>query len=201
MLRQMRRIKDLRELTIRATDGDIGKLEDLYFDDHTWSVRYLVVNTGSWLLGRRVLLAPVSVSGFEDSAAVMQIGLTREEVRNSPPVDTQKPISRQYEEEYYRYYGWVPYWGAGAVMGPYPPPPRAIARVSKNEEVPASEIRQTHLRATSEVTGYYVEALDGEIGHVEDLVVDDRDWVVSYFEVDTRNWWAGKKVLVSRTWI
>lgn len=201
MLRQLRRVKDLEQLTLHATDGDIGDLEDLYFDDHTWSVRYLVVNTGSWLSGRRVLIAPMMVAGMEDSTAAMEFRITREQVRNSPPVDTDQPISRQYEEEYYKYYGWIPYWGAGPAADPYPPPPRAIARVSKQAQVPASDIRQTHLRASSEVTGYYIEALDGEIGHVEDLIIDDQDWVVSYFEVDTRNWWPGKKVLVSRTWI
>lgn len=201
MMRQLRKAKDLRQSTIHAVDGEIGKPEEFYFDDSTWSVRYLIINTGSWLLGRRVLIAPVVIIDIDDSTNTIKISLTQEQVRNSPPVDTKKPISRQYEEEYYRYYQWAPYWGAGVAAEPYPPPPRGIARSLDEDEVSTRDIRQTHLRSSDEVTNYYIEARDGEIGHVEELIVDDQDWIVGYFEVDTRNWWPGKKVLVSRTWI
>ncbi len=201
MLRQLRKAKDLEKLTIHAVDGEIGKPEEFYFDDSTWSVRYMVINTGSWLLGRRVLIAPAVVTDIDDGAHAIKITLTQEQVKNSPLVDTRKPISRQYEEEYYRYYEWAPYWGAGVVAEPYPPPPRGIARALDEEEVSTRDIRQTHLRSSDEVTGYTIEAKDGEIGHVKELIIDDQDWIVGYFEVDTRNWWPGKKVLVSRTWI
>ena len=201
MIRRLRRVKELRRLTIQAADGDIGNPEELYFDDATWSIRYLVVNTGGWLLGRRVLLAPAAIKFIDEPTKAIKVALTQEQVRNSPPVDVKKPISRQYEEEYYRYYGWAPYWGAHVAAEPYPPPPRAIAKALKEDEVSKDDIRQTHLRSSDEVTGYYIEARDGEIGHVEELIVDDQDWIVAYFEVDTRNWWPGKKVLVARTWI
>ena len=201
MIRQLRRAKDLRQLTIQAADGEIGNPEAFYFDDSNWAVRYLIINTGSWLLGRRVLIAPAAVKFIDDPTQSIRVGLTREQVRNSPPVEARKPISRQYEQEYYKYYGWAPYWGAGVAAEPYPPPPRVIAKSLKDDEVSPEEIRQTHLRSSAEVTGYYIEAQDGALGHVEDLIIDDQDWIVGYFEVDTRNWWPGKKVLVSRTWI
>ena len=201
MIRQLRKARDLQRLTIHAVDGEIGKPEELYFDDSTWSVRYLVINTGTWLLGRRVLIAPVVITEIDDSASAIKISLTQEQVRNSPLVDTKKPISRQYEEEYYRYYEWAPYWGAGVAVEPYPPPPRGIARSLDADDISTRDIRQTHLRSSNEVRGYNIEARDGEIGHVEELIIDDESWTVAYFEVDTRNWWPGKKVLVSRTWI
>jgi hypothetical protein len=137
---------------------------------------------------------------YRRSHEIDQAALTQEQVRNSPPVDTKIPISRQYEQEYYQYYGWAPYWGAGVAAEPYPPPPRVIAKAFE-DSASTGEIRQTHLRSSDEVKGYYIEARDGEIGHVEELIIDDQDWIVGYFEVDTRNWWPGKKVLVSRTWI
>jgi uncharacterized protein YrrD len=201
MLRQLHRVRDLRRLTIAAKDGEIGKPEDLYFDDRAWSVRYLVVNTGGWLLGRRVLLAPQVIDSINDQKDTIEVDLTRDQIKTSPPFDSEKPISRQYELEYYKHFDWVPYWGAGIAAEPYPPPPRLIAKGLNEDQVPAEEIRQTGLRSSVEVTGYSIEAIDAEIGHVEDLVVDDQDWIVNFFEVDTRNWWPGKKVLVSRTWI
>jgi hypothetical protein len=140
----------------------------MYFDDRSWAVRYLIVKTG-WLLGRLVLLAPMAVSEIDEANRTMRINLTKEQIEHSPPIDTAKPISREYEVAYYRHFRWAPYWGPGTTP---------------------------HLRSSQEVTGHTIEATDGAIGHVEDLVVDDEDWVVRYVEVDTRNWLPGKKVLV-----
>ena len=189
------------KLTVRASDGEIGKAEQLYFDDHTWAVRYFVVTTGTWLLGPRVLLVPMAVEGIHDEEKVLQVNLTRQQVENSPALDSQMPISRKYEEEYFKHYGWTPYWGVDAGTEPYPPPPRVIAKSLPDDEVPARDIRQSYLRSSAEVTGYFIQARDGEIGHVEDFLIDDHDWTVRYLEVDTRNWWPGKKVLVSPAWI
>jgi hypothetical protein len=202
MRQRFRRVKELRQFTIRATDGDVGTPEEIFFDDETWAVRYLVVNTGSWLTGRRVLIAPMAVSDIDDSEQILQVNLTRRQVEASPTVDTEKPISRQYEEEYYKHYEWTPYWGSAmGAEAHMPPSARTLAKSVDAEQVPTGEIEESHLRSSAEVTGYYIEARDGEIGHVEDFVVDHKDWSIGYLEVDTRNWWPGKKVLVSPTWI
>lgn len=197
MLRQLRKLSDLRQYAIHATDGDIGRPEEVYFDDGTWAIRYLVVNTGTWLLGRRVLITPVAIGNLDDSTRILSLNLTRGRVKDSPPVDTEKPISRQYEEEYHRHYGWPRYWNASLMPGPRIAPPPLLTPPPGVE----AHVENLHLRSSAEVTGYYIEARDGEIGHVEDFIIDDRDWVVRYLEVDTQNWWPGKKVLVGLAWV
>ena len=199
-MRQLRRIRELKQFTLHATDGEVGSVEELYFDDESWAVRYLVVNTGSWLLSRRVLLPPMAVAGVEEANRVVRIKLTREQIETGPPVDMAKPISRAYEEEHHRHFQWVPYWH----LGPVPSPlvhPTIPPRIVNTSLVTTEQREQPHLRSSAEITGYSIQAFDGMIGHVEDLVIDDTDWVVRYFEIDTRNWLPGKKVLVAPAWI
>jgi len=195
-------------LTIAATDGDIGSVNDLYFDDLSWTIRYLVVDTGTWLPGRQVLISPLSVRRVDDKILV---DLTRNQVQNSPPVEADKPVNRQQEEaiaRYYdqRYYWEGPYrWGLLAYPGMPPVPTAPIPADAMGEEMAARE-RETPsgdptLRSSRDVTGYYIAALDGEIGHVDDFLVEDRAWAIRYLLVATRNWWPGKKVLISPEWI
>lgn len=193
--------------SIAAIDGDLGSLEDLYFDDLSWTVRYLVVDTGAWLPGRRVLISPLSVRG--PVAGKVSVDLTREQVRNSPPVETDKPVDRQQEEalaRYYnhRYYWEGPYrWGLLAYPGMPPVPIPAGGPVEKEVAARAHErgAGDPTLRSARDVTGYYIAALDGDVGHVEEFLVDDQAWAIRYMVVDTRNWWPGAKVVVSPDWI
>ncbi|HEU4685364.1 MAG TPA: PRC-barrel domain-containing protein [Nitrospira sp.] len=194
-MKQFRRVRDLTALTLHATDGELGRVVQLYFDDRSWAVRYLVVQTGGWLLGRQVLIAPVAVEDIDDGKAVMRLALTKRQVEQAPPADKNQPPTRRYEEAYYRHFSWVPYWqpgpGIGGTKVTYPAtPPMAL-------DVPLSPDRpDQHLRGGEDIAGFGIHARDGEIGHVEDLVFDDEDWIVRYVEVDTRNWLPGKKVLV-----
>ncbi len=213
----LRTIADIKECTVGATDGDIGSIEDVYFDDKSWTVRYLVVDTGAWLPGRKVLISPHSIrkQGHDDQRILVQ--LTQEQVRNSPDMDTAQPISRQAEIAYSQYYGYQPYWegpyrwGAGpfpltgseVTAGlPAPAPPRSAVEAEVAARVQHDRERaDDHLRSALAVTDYYIHASDGEIGHVEELIVDDADWAMRYFIVDTRNWLPGKRVLVAPEWI
>jgi hypothetical protein len=183
--------KLLHGLTVRAQDGDLGSVEQLYFDDETWTIRYFTIATGSWLEGRQVLISPLSVTSVDWQAKHLNVSLTMKQVENSPDIDTHKPVSRQHESEYLGYYGYPMYWGA-LLAQPivYPPPVTPL---------PAHE--DSHLRCTEGVKGYRIEAADGEIGHVDGFLVDDVSWSVRYLEVATRNWWPGKKVLLSPAWI
>jgi len=195
-MKQFRRVRDIAALTLSAIDGQMGSISELYFDDQSWTVRYLIVNTGGWLSSRNVLIAPIAVAGIDDADASMRIDLRKEQIEQAPLVEKAKPISRQYEEAYYEHFRWAPYWQAGAtVLGtpiPYPDPPP----MNVDEPVFSESPEKSHLRSSAEVTGYGIHAQDGEIGHIEDLVIDDEDWNVRYVEVDTRNWLPGKKVLV-----
>lgn len=185
---------DLRGDKIAAKDGEIGRVDHVYFDDAEWRVRYFVVDTGGWLSGRKVLISPVSVDRSRSSEDALAVALSREQVEHSPSIDADKPVDRQYEEAYARYYGVPLYWA----------PPEAAAmptgersgRRARGLEAAERKAAQSHLRSSDELIGYAIRAVDGTIGHVEDLRVDDRNWAIAGLVVDTRDWLPGKKVLV-----
>jgi hypothetical protein len=196
----LRSASSLKGASIGATDGNIGSLDDLYFDDLSWTVRYLVVDTGTWLPGRQVLISPLSVRGAAEANTV-PVALTRAQVEHSPPVDSDKPVNRQYEEEFSRYYGYPYYWSGPYRWGAlhYPGEEASPADVAAANAVAAGG--DPNLRSARDVIGYYIQATDGDIGHVDDFLIDDREWAIRYVIVDTRNWWPGKKVVVSPDWI
>ena len=195
----------LKEFVIRATNGELGTVDQLYFDDETWAIRYLTVDTAGWLGGRRVLISPFSIVQADWQAKRLDVALTKKRVENSPDIDTHLPVSRQHEAAYLGYYGYPYYWGGPYLWGPeYYPADFAIPATASAEAVADRiwrESTDSHLRSSEAVTGYYIEASDGEIGHLDGFVVDDEAWAIRYIEVATRNWWPGKKVLVSPAWI
>lgn len=199
------RINNIHGYTVQATDGDVGKIDTLYFDDRTWAVRYLVVNVGNWLLTDKILLSPMAVTGVDWDDETIFVSLTKEEVKNSPDVDTKKPVSRQYEMALHSYYGWDPYWLTAPTysdgLTAVDTPPTLRRNQTQVETPPKTEEPGTNLRSTSEVEGYYIQAADGEIGHIEKFLVDTDFWIIRYLVIDTRNWLPGKKVVVSPDWI
>ncbi|MBL9207297.1 MAG: PRC-barrel domain-containing protein [Opitutaceae bacterium] len=209
----LRTAKTMDGYALRARDGDIGHVKDLYFDDQYWNLRYFVVDTGGWLTGRRVLVAPESVSGpLFTNDKVIPVDLTREQVKGSPDIDTEQPVERQRELVLREYYGWPAYWGMATPetgVAPVPPLPATDARglrtSPRDSETAAlldhDPLGDPHLRSTNEVMGYRIAATDGDIGHVEDFLIDVETWRIRYLVVDTRNWWPGKKVVVAPAWI
>lgn len=216
----LRRSKAIEDCEIRARDGVIGHVTDLYFDDEHWHVRYFVVNTGSWLTDRRVLISAASASQVGDGERrALAVNLTTEQVRNSPGIDTDKPVSRQHEEQLHQHYAWPYYWVGPFVGGGIAPlwamaSPTAAAspadsslarpapgeprRDSGSESTKQSESRHDpHLRSVTAVRNYSIAGTDGDIGHVEDFLIDESSWAISFLLVDTRNWWPGKNVLIS----
>jgi hypothetical protein len=192
--------------TIKGTDGEIGHVEDVYFDDEAWAIRYLVVDTGSWLTSRKVLISPHSVTQPPGTSRIIDVSLTRERVKNSPEIDTHRPVSRQHEREYLGYYGYPTYWGGG--LGPlsaYPMMPLAVPPdYAERHETHEAEAKpeDAHLRSIRHVSGYHVQASDESIGHVDGFVFECESWAIRYLIVDTRNWWpGGRKVLVATRWI
>ena len=197
--------KRLKDFTIRATDGELGTVIDLYIDDETWAIRYLIADTGKWLSGRRVLISPMSVIHLDLAAARVDVALTKRQVEHSPEIDTHLPVSRQHEATFLGYYGYPYYWGGPYLWGPAFFPAGLGVSEKRSAEALAEKVRKespdSHLRSTEAVTGYDIAAADGEIGHVDGFVVDDEAWAIRYLEVATRNWLPGKKVLVSPAWI
>lgn len=221
----LRSMNDLKDYAILATDGDIGKVRDFYFDDHAWVIRYLIVETGTWLSSREVLISPISIDHPNWKGKVLPVSITKKQVQNSPKIDTNKPVSRQHEMEYLGYYGYPQYWGGSGLWagGVYPTMmvPEAYAGSVSTSHAGQSDAAQSaavkvrahteaarhdqdddpHLRSCKAVIDYDIHATDGDIGHVTDMLVDDETWAVRYFIVNTSNWWVGHRVLVAPQWI
>ena len=200
----------IRGYAIHASDGAIGSLHDVHFDDQSTAIRYLVVDTGTWLPGRRVLLAPAAVGGVDRAREAVITGLTRQQVEESPGIAADRPVSRQEEIALHSHYGWDPYWSAPPLLGTFGPYWGAVMHATAEpaasrvaEETAARERAQSdpHLRSARDVTGYHVAAIDGEIGHVDDFLIDDARWTIDLLGIDTRNWLPGRKVLISPAWL
>ena len=179
-------VHHLEPCTLYAVDGAIGTVEALYFDEVNWAVRYLRVDTGGWLNGRRVLISPVAVGEVRAEEQAIFIELTRAQIETSPPLDPDQPVSRCYEEAYYRHYDWPLYWEEDRRSGVGP------AQRSQQEK---------RLQRTARVEGCLSVAADGAIGAVRDIFVDIRYWVIRYLEIETRGIRPGRHALVSTDWI
>jgi hypothetical protein len=184
---------------LESRDGEMGKVKEFYFDDLHWTIRYLVAETGNWLTGRQVLISPYALVGVIAEDHHIQINLTKKQIEDSPSLDKDKPVSRQFEQAYYGYHGWPTYWGGPCMWGSYP---YIVRDPEKWRELnKGGKAWDPHLRSTYGVSGHHIQALDGEIGHVADFVIDDGTWAIRYLIIDTHNWWPGKKVLISPQWI
>jgi hypothetical protein len=198
----LRSTNDIRHFFLKAEDGEIGRCHDFLFDDRYWMIRYMVADTRKWLPGRKVLISPISLENPDWRKQRFPVKLTREQIKESPPLETDKPVSRQYENRYFDYYNWPYYW-----IGPYPwglyPDPQQLEATENRRPEAEKELRphDSHLRSAKEVEGYHIQATDGEIGHVEDFLVDVTSWAIRYMVVDTRNWLPGRKVLIASDWL
>ncbi len=203
MLRSLAKLKDYR---ILAIDGELGKAQDFYFDDRYWTIRYLVADTRKWLPGRLVLISPFTLQEPDWFSDKLPVNLTKQQVKDSPEVDEARPVSRQKEVDLVNYYGWPTYWaGVGnEYPGVLPVADQAITN-REAEEAAGKEEEDPHLRSTEEVSTYQIHATDGEIGQVDDFIVEDNTWIIRYLIIDTRQWmhWlpGGKKVLISPEWV
>ena len=214
-------VAELEKFTIGATDGTIGSVKDCYFDDEAWVVRYLVVKAGAWLVGREVLISPLSFGNSDTEKRVLHVSISKDQVKNSPSIDSQKPVSRQYEMGYSAYYGYPYYWSGAGLWGGGTYPGAILTGAGlgsggsdigdtkaqeKNEDATYSrEARRRanddqHLRSCEAVKGYHIHATDGDIGHVDGFLVDERTWAIQYLILNTSNWWLGHQVLIAPAW-
>ena len=198
---------------ISASDGKVGTISNFFFDDTSWLVRWLVVDTGNWLSGRKVLLPSSAMAHLHTKQEECSIKLTMKQIEESPNIDTDRPVSRQMETGVYDHYGYSPYWNSDygymdgiGIMGGYGymggmggAMPISSKSQRREEEIAGAQGNRddVHLRSVEAVTGYHIHARDGEIGHVENFLIEDADWSIRYLVVDTKNWWPGKKVLIS----
>jgi uncharacterized protein YrrD len=201
----LRKLSALEGMPLRATDGDIGSVKDVLFDDQRWTVRYLVVDTNRWLPGRKVLISPFSVDAIDWDEQAVAVRISREQVKGSPDIDTDKPVSRQHEADFLDYYGYPYYWGGvlgwGALAYPSVAPSQQDSIDREQRQRQRQEESDPHLRSVDALATYQIEAQDGGLGHVDDFLYDEQSWALRYLIVDTRNWLPGRRVLVSTEWV
>jgi len=197
----LRNIVRLMGYALAAEDGEIGRCHDFLFDDRYWTVRYMVADTGTWLPGRKVLVSPIALGEPDWDAERFPVKLTRKKIEDSPPLEKDAPVSRQYEIKWFNYYGWPYYWVGEGLWGIDPYPHTLYGETGDESQEKEFEPEKSHVRSVKEVTGYHIEASDGKIGHVEDFLVDEQAWSLRYLVVDTRNWLPGRKVLVKPSWV
>ncbi|WP_160061446.1 PRC-barrel domain-containing protein [Psychromonas sp. L1A2] len=213
----LRSMHDLENYSIAATDGDIGKVTDFLFDDKEWVIRYFVVETGSWLSSRKVLISPIGIQKANGLEQVLPVSITQEQVKNSPNINTNKTVSRQHEINLLDYYSYPYYWGNTGFWGKgmYPhllvsgfgEPAQTkqeaadVAIVHKEAIIERHENDDPNLRSCKIIMGYDIHAIDGDIGHVTDLLIEEDTMAVRYLIANTTNWFGGQKVLISPEWI
>lgn len=191
--------KTIRDFKLNGIDGEVGSIKEFFFDDKFWTVRYLVVNTGGWLKRKQVLISPYFILNADHELEFLNINLNKSEIENSPAADTDKPVSRRFEEDYYKYYGAPVYWGGPSMWGSFP---SILHDRERWKDIKAQDDSwDPNLRSTKDVSGHSIQAIDGELGHVDDFIIDDETWAIRYMVVDTKNWLPGKKILISPQWI
>lgn len=205
----LRSVEELYGYTLRATDDTIGSVHDFLIADESWKIRYVVVDTGTWLPGRKVLISPEAFGNPDWSSMMVPVKLTRDQVKNSPDINTEMPVTREQETALREHYDWPLYWGgwmAPAGTTAYWPSPAELHRIPqpaapRGTAVETAAPVERHLRSTREISGHHIQATDAEIGHVHDFAMDDEDWTIRYLIVDTRNWIPGRKVLIATAWV
>jgi hypothetical protein len=207
-------VEDLKDYVVHGVDGDIGQVTDFFFDKEGWAIRYLVVDTGSWLRSRKVLISTVAIQEISPAEKKIAVAASKALVENSPDIDIARPISCQNEHQHLDYFGYPNYWGGtglwgagiypGTMLPGFPPvrlPQRAGIRDEQHQEVRGNQIDETRLCSCQAIIGYYLHASDGDIGHVNGMLVEQDTWAIRYFIVDTSNWWLGHQVLIAPKWI
>ena len=207
-----RNIKSLKGYAIGAVDGEIGKVDEFYFDDASWTIRYLIVETGNWLSGKKVLISPEAFQTPDWENKIFHLNLTKEQIKHSPDIDTDRPVTKQEEIKLSHHYPWKNYWEGGlwgggmGTTGMVMSTPLIADDIMKDEnvedDIPSGpDTGDHHLRSTKKTIGYNISARDGFVGEIADFIVDDHTWKIDFVVVDTGNWFPGKKVLISPLWI
>jgi len=204
----LRSTQEMKNYAIGATDGEVGHVTDFFFDDQSWVIRYLVVETGSWLMSRKVLISPFALQQADWMHKRLPVRITREQVKHSPDIDTQKPVSRQHEIAFADYYGYPYYWGGNGLWGEGLYAPLLMSRqdvgcvpLKEDSAIPPYLRNDPHLRSCHSIVGYHIHASDGNIGHLQELLVDEETWSVRYLVVDTSDDWVGHEVLIAPAWV
>ena len=176
----LRSIRELFGYTVREVDGEIGLVRDFLVDNREWNVTYLEIDLTQWFPGKKVIVPPSRIGQPDGKKFEVPLLLSKAQVVNSPAIKLDETVCRLHEEELALHFGWDPC---------------IISTDSKKVE------DHSHLQSSRELMGYHLHATDGRIGHIEDFILDDEDWILRYAVVDTRDWLPGRRVLMPLPWI
>ncbi|WP_339771034.1 PRC-barrel domain containing protein [uncultured Paraglaciecola sp.] len=194
-------LRDIQRFTIAATDGDIGVIKDFLFDDRAWTIRYMYVDTHKWLpLGEKVLISPISLREIDTDDEKIHVALSKQQIKDSPSIDEEKTVSREYEEILFSYLGYGYYWTGPGAWGEYANPTSLVNQhafeQANTDLVEHNKSHANHLRSIDELQGYDVIAGGQTVGHIHDLILDTENWEIPFIIIDTDNWLPGGKKLL-----
>lgn len=190
-------LKHFKGYTVKAKNGVIGEVKDICFDDRHWIIRHFVIDTGTWLPGRQLLLSPAVLAQPNWSSRFFTIVLTKEQVKNSAGRDRKKLDDHKHKGTVDSNYKWPTYWTDSPLPGDI-----SIHNLPlKSEPDPAETKAVFYLRSMEEVIGYAIHTLDGEIGQAEDFVLEYTTWKINWVVTVTDKWLFGRKILIPTQWI
>lgn len=195
-------LKNLKGYSVETADGMKGKIKDFLFDEDTWAVRYIDADFGNLFKDKRIILPVDVIIETSWKHHRFTLNISKEKIEKSPSPQDKPTVSREYEKQLVKYYGFPFYWSTGGIV---PAPPGSYYPV-RPLNVPQNKISEkdlnTKLRSFREVEGYQIRAIDDTLGHVEDIMIDDTDWQLVYLIIDTSNWlpWS-KKVMLAINWL
>jgi hypothetical protein len=202
----LRSANEIIGYSLNALDQDVGSCKDFLFDDRWWTIRHMVANTGGWMIGKKVLVSPTMINKPDWKTRKIFLNVSKDKIENCPVPLEDETVSREHERKISQYYGLPYYWSGAGLWGSAAYPYAVETFIADNnipesEKDPGNQETENHLRSLKEVTGYDIKANDGNIGHVEEFIMDDETWALRYVVVDTRNWLpGGKKVLLPLKW-
>ena len=205
----LRRLQDIPGWELGTVDGKIGRCHDVLFDDTDWAIRYIVADTGKWLPGRKVLISPLAVRALDEATGTLELSLTKDQIKNAPPLDSDAPVSRRYEIAFNWHYDWPNYWTGPSIRDPHLYPtllhrPEELEQRSDLQDQFLDKLpeEQTHLRSAQEILEYRTITGDTDIGNIVDLLVDKESWIIRFMIVDARKWLPEVKwLLISHHWV
>lgn len=200
-INMQRGLNGLTGYTIKARNGELGKVAEFYFDDETWIIRYMVVETGNWLFNRKVLIPHKALGSVDWDEGIFHVNLTMKQVSDSPDIDSKMTISRAQEIELYSHYSYSNYWGepfytesASAMVANSIPSAEAV-------QMPKKQKKDSHLCSSEKIKGFQIQTHEGMAGLVADFIVDDVTWMLNFMVISRHNRSQDENMLISPKWI
>jgi uncharacterized protein YrrD len=184
-------VKGITSFNLGAIDGEIGTVKEIYFDDQNWILRYLIVKTGNFFKEKSILISTQALLAPDWDKQIFATNLTLDQIKNSPDIDTDKPVYRQQEVTLYDHFPWDIYWALGLM-----PLEDSVEIAISQKENERNSKADPHLRSSDKVIGYSINTIDTELGHVKDLIIDTDSWKILFIVIKTGHWFSGKEILL-----